>query len=470
MIAASIDTRRAWSDDLNAKERARTLAATRFITFRDEEIGDEWRQQSCLAIQDGAVIPEKIRSMRHFLARLMEGASRVLYGSLQSRLILNASGSAMENGGLCLDRNSGIPYIPASAVKGCARRSAIAALQGATPADKTALLEKVALVFGWTGEDWKSGRKPVRKSNRPEFHSDFCFACSAEPDDPRFQQICAELTTRLAARLDFEPTNKVKTLENLPNFAGTVNFFNAFPIERDPGIDLDIITCHHQKYYDRKPGHEDAPDIEEPKPIIFPAISPKSTPIFAFFLQVNPRGVFSFADGTTPTEMAEQWLKSGLGDFGIGGKTSAGYGWFECSSAVQSEARRIVADANEAENRAAIKRREKEKQDLDDVAEKEAIRIRNLAIAGMNSEQILDYDIDHLKDSQFADKLRRFAELGLDDKAAVVRSLRDPNRRGLEWDKIKTRCNQGTQKERRTWSPIAEAIRAYAKAVQIKMP
>jgi CRISPR/Cas system CMR subunit Cmr6 (Cas7 group RAMP superfamily) len=42
--------------------------------------------------------------------------------------MVNMAGGVMENAGLCLDR-FGLPYIPGSAVKGCARRTALAALR-----------------------------------------------------------------------------------------------------------------------------------------------------------------------------------------------------------------------------------------------------------------------------------------------------------------------------------------------------
>ena len=52
----------------------------------------------------------------------------LLHARLQSRLMVNMAGGVMENAGLCLDR-FGLPLIPGSAVKGCARRTALAALR-----------------------------------------------------------------------------------------------------------------------------------------------------------------------------------------------------------------------------------------------------------------------------------------------------------------------------------------------------
>jgi CRISPR type III-B/RAMP module RAMP protein Cmr6 len=281
MIVAPEDTFKAWNS-FDASQRARSLAATRFIIFRDDRTGDEWRRDSCLAIQKGAIVPDKLRAVRRFLARLPAARTHLVHARLMARLILNASGGTMENGGLCLDRNSGIPCVPGSAAKGCARRAAIAALQGAGAAEKVALLEKIALVLGWADTDWQAGRRqPKKGQQRGEFCSDLCFACADEQDDPirpqckTFLRLREEVASRLAARLSW--TNRLDPKKDiwkqLPHFAGAVNFLSAFPLEQDPGIDLDVITCHHQKYYNAEPGYESVPDIEEPVPVVFPAVA-----------------------------------------------------------------------------------------------------------------------------------------------------------------------------------------------------
>ena len=104
----------------------------------------------------------------------------IVFAQLQSRLLVNMAGGVMENAGLCLDR-FGLPCIPGSAVKGCARRAALAALHewcetgnkpGVTDADKdnvlkaacarfntpAEMLAAITRVFGWCEQDWKSDR------------------------------------------------------------------------------------------------------------------------------------------------------------------------------------------------------------------------------------------------------------------------------------------------------------------------
>ncbi|MBM3883417.1 MAG: hypothetical protein FJ387_27545, partial [Verrucomicrobia bacterium] len=105
----------------------------------------------------------------------------LLFAQLRSRLLVNMAGGVMENAGLCLDR-FGVPYVPGSAVKGCARRMAIQRLleereAGRRPHELAALLVNIALVVGWGDTDWKAGRRQGKNGRKGELHSDFEFAC-----------------------------------------------------------------------------------------------------------------------------------------------------------------------------------------------------------------------------------------------------------------------------------------------------
>ncbi|MBI4657937.1 MAG: hypothetical protein HY735_03650 [Verrucomicrobia bacterium] len=305
----------------------------------------------------------------------------LLYAQLQSRLMVNMTGGVMENAGLCLDR-FGLPYIPGSAVKGCARRGALAALRewcesgqkpGATEQDKDNLfkaacepfstpaemLAAIACVFGWCEQDWKD-------------ESDFAWACSGNPTDiwrVAAEKLCSEFGWKV-------PKEKQPTpWKALPNFGGSVSFLPACSVDvkgvkglpLDPPelgkLELDVVTVHHQAYYNEpdrnKKPHEweewnrkwsTAPDIEEPVPNVFPAVAPGH--IFAFALAPLRGGDAKLV------QLARQWLKTGLETFGLGAKTNAGYGWF----ADVTDAMRALQDA-EKEARAEKARQAKEKAD-----------------------------------------------------------------------------------------------------------
>src|SRR5690606_30487951 len=138
-----------------------------------------------------------------FIRRKSEGSSRcdwlpsnavLLYARLRSRLIVDMSGGVMENANVLIDRQ-GFPYIPGSAVKGCARRMALQALHdwiasgadhpewqdvGASCCDgfnsPGEMLAAVARIFGWTEKDWDSGKRDDL------FRTDFGWACGNNHD------------------------------------------------------------------------------------------------------------------------------------------------------------------------------------------------------------------------------------------------------------------------------------------------
>lgn len=255
------------------------------------------------------------------------GPDDLLFGRLRSRLMVNMAGGVMENAGLCLDR-FGLPYIPGSAVKGCARRAAIRELRDlqAAPAEKAAVLESIALVFGWTGDDWE-------KEN-----SDFCYGCG--PESPVIRQIAAQ---RLCEKLGIEPDPGKPCWRSLHNFAGRVRFLPAHPHDpAEPRLALEVVTSHHRDYYQGK--RDAAFDDEDPNPVLFPAVAPGS--VFLFALPPAPRGSKELQG------KAKKWLRMGLEKEGIGAKTAAGYGWFDCSEELQEQYRAKLEEDRREQERA----------------------------------------------------------------------------------------------------------------------
>src|SRR6266571_1976735 len=122
------DTQTAWNQ-LKTEERSRSLALERFADPRLRDKGEQTPRKNFFR-EALAVPPQRIRqqSWSNFLADgLGLKADNLLFAQLQSRLMVNMAGGVMENAGLCLDR-FGLPCIPGTAVKGCARRAAVAAL------------------------------------------------------------------------------------------------------------------------------------------------------------------------------------------------------------------------------------------------------------------------------------------------------------------------------------------------------
>ncbi|NUN02688.1 MAG: type III-B CRISPR module RAMP protein Cmr6 [Bryobacteraceae bacterium] len=314
---------------------SRSLALDRFAdpTLK----GDERREFFRRSIGKRSE-PHKRDAWREFLRTgLGLKPDDLLFAQLQARLMVNMAGGVMENAGLCLDRLTGIPYIPGSAVKGCARRMAIQALYesgaGFQPAsdpedlaakskrwDKCAQrLVTIARVFGWADQDWNPG-------------SDFEYACGKADWD----EIRERAVNLLFAEFPHwkKPTGNQPLWKALPNFAGAVQFLPAYPFSApSPDLELDVVTVHHREYYSGNPQFATAPDIEEPVPVVFPAVAPGY--VFTFAVLPGRR-----CDETLLTA-AKNWLKQGLETFGLGAKVAAGYGWFRDVSNSFSETLRM---------------------------------------------------------------------------------------------------------------------------------
>jgi CRISPR/Cas system CMR subunit Cmr6 (Cas7 group RAMP superfamily) len=299
-------------------------------------------------------------------------ADEILFAQLKSRLMINMAGGVMENAGLCLDR-FGLPYVPGSAVKGCARRAATLALfETEAPEAKAKLLLHLALIFGWGDTDWKAGRRRKRQNGQEvetEPYSDYWWAMASESgnrqaDDARRHQtwrnVALHVASALLDHLDIgQREHPSEPWEHLPSYAGCVSFLPAYLIdlgraEKVEGIpldvpplnqlELDVVTCHHSEYYRDNPAYASAADTEEPVPVVFPAVAPGHVFLFPLAKLRKCRD--------HDLKVARTWLQTGLETFGLGAKTNAGYGWLrDVSKSVceflktQTELREIQAKA-----------------------------------------------------------------------------------------------------------------------------
>lgn len=442
---------------------ARTLAASRYIQLpaaeECKEQRDDCRRLSSQAIKEGAIkAGPKLQSWQNFVLSLTgldkQKTGRVVFAQQQSRLLINMAGGVFENGGLNLDRLSGLPVIPGSAVKGCARRLALASLQEWTsgqlqPGDvmnvlNTALegfsvpldlLYEIALIFGWSDLQWKSTDQGQGSEKRDEVN-DFAWACGRQWPEMR-----ASLVTLLLKYLNITPQGKEvsEPWKCLPAYAGSVVFLPAYPWERDPGIELDVITCHHSEYYKGTPEYAKAPDTEEPVPVIFPAIA--AGQVWAFLLNSTTR------TADTQLQQACRWLSLSLETFGIGAKTGAGYGWFDASASIGEDIfTRLVTNQQKTEKEAQSRAEEVERRQQEE-KHRLARAEEALATAEMTSEQKVEWKVAQLTPAQFSTKLQSFHKgpkkggPSDEEKAAIIRMLRGTK---LEtWSEFKLKASKG---------------------------
>jgi len=388
---------------------------------------------------------------------------RLLFAQLQARLMVDMAGGVMGNAGLCLDR-FGLPSIPGSAVKGCARRTALAALHewcetGCRPGGDQppanlfgstcepfptadAMLAAIARVFGWSESDWTRRRDFRSDEEWAGKRSDLAWACG----DTLWEALREKAISTLAP----VATQRGHGLPS--SYAGEVSFFEASPVDlqrsgeleglaaRVPDfgrLELDIVTCHHPGYYEgRLPV---ATDTEEPNPVVFPSVA--AGHVFAFPLA--PLRCTS----KTGVSIARDWLACGLRVFGLGAKTNAGYGWFESGERIQAVVAGLLA-ATADRRRRETERLEEAKRQKDELLARQ-LQANELAAAlvGLAPEQQADLKIARLTDDQFRGRLESFADREPSEQQAIVRALRLPpgqaGSRRRFWDELRKKAQKG---------------------------
>ncbi len=103
-----------------------------------------------------------------------------------------------------------------------------------------------------------------------------------------------------------------------PDQSSSIIFFDALPLEGKATFALDIINVHYPDYYMK--GKAPIND-QRPNPLLFLTVA---NTIFAFALA--PRNLQRI-EQREDVLIASQWLQEALQEWGIGGKTSAGYGY-----------------------------------------------------------------------------------------------------------------------------------------------
>lgn len=195
-----------------------------------------------------------------------------------TRLIIGIGGTSVYEVGLTLHHIYGIPYIPASAIKGFTR-------------------------------SWMIQSQFNNNEGKALGEQEFCdlFGCPAEwkDDDKKTHQSFYE---------------KNKEDYKLPGERqGNIIFFDAFPTQ-PPTIEEDVMNVHYPDYYR---GEAPPTDFQSPTPIAFLTVA-VGTP-FQFIIGMKING--SERDDKLLNK-AETLLREALTQHGIGAKTAVGYGYF----------------------------------------------------------------------------------------------------------------------------------------------
>jgi CRISPR-associated protein Cmr6 len=222
---------------------------------------------------------------------------------LDGRLIAGLGTASVYETGITLHHVWGIPYIPASSVKGVLRSWIIQS------------------VFGSENVPENEQEYPLLNAEFRAFQDeDFCnlFGCPATFDKIQFD---SEGKPRKNKDNYVKSTVDVGKKDHNSDgvaYQGELIAFDAFPVA-EPKINVDIMNPHYSKYYSGQ-GKQAPVDYDSPTPIPFLVVENTS---FQFILGKR-LGEWEYKERTLI-----DWLKEALEFNGIGAKTALGYGSFQ---------------------------------------------------------------------------------------------------------------------------------------------
>ncbi|MBZ0275579.1 MAG: type III-B CRISPR module RAMP protein Cmr6 [Anaerolineae bacterium] len=221
------------------------------------------------------------------------------------RLVAGLGASHVLETALTLDRNTGLPYLPGSSVKGLARAWG---------------LIEVAAQLGITLTDDDTDTQPLNQ---------LAELLISESDDDLFKKLerFGPLSDDIQAYVQW-----FRYIFGSQSNAGAVCFMDAvYAGSKAPIYAADVMTPHYVNYYTANGGSPPAED-DNPNPVSFITVDRDN--VFAFGL-VPRRSAFENQppeNQKIALETAAGWLQRGLTDLGAGSKTAAGYGYFSRKS------------------------------------------------------------------------------------------------------------------------------------------
>jgi CRISPR-associated protein Cmr6 len=209
------------------------------------------------------------------------GKSQPMYTA--SPLIVGLGVGHVLESSITLEHNTGVPLIPGSALKGLARNVGLIEVARAT-------LEEPQL------DELAKLEEEITKGKTDGFTK---------------QKQGADLTF---------VTQFVQIFGTL-EAAGNIVFVDAiYTGDRPPDYHLDIMNPHFPKYYSDSSGHTPPSDDQSPIPVPYLTVGTRQE--FTFAVLPRRKGA------TEGIDKAWEWLQEGLTEFGVGAKTSQGYGLF----------------------------------------------------------------------------------------------------------------------------------------------
>jgi CRISPR-associated protein Cmr6 len=262
------------------------------VARNDGKVPDERRVEWLSSLARVKVPPDYGFAFERWKRALSTPGDRFAEFTLTSRLLVGHGNSSASDIGMTVHHTWGVPIIPGSALKGLLAHY-LDATYGPNNSDlepweqKGEELERV----DFQGVTWR-GRRPERGPG-VIYRALFGAPDSQQDDAMRERGLDAGQS------------------------AGQVTFHDALFVpgsaENDKPFACDVLTVHQKGYYDSC-GSSAPNDYDSPNPVAFLTVRPKC------------RILLALSGPSDWTELAGQLLKQALETWGVGSKTSAGYG------------------------------------------------------------------------------------------------------------------------------------------------
>ncbi len=253
------------------------LAYERGLLGSDDLENDEAKDAWLRRLGETKIALDYCAFLHRWRASLANAGSRVFCCVADSRLLVGHGNPSVSEVGSSVHHTWGVPMLPGSALKGLTAHY-VAERYGPAQAEDEPEREP------WRGVV-RDGKRVVGAPGR-------CYR---------------ELFG--APEIDEDDDSKAS--------AGAVVFHDGLYLptnDDDRPFARDVLTVHQKRYYDSN-GREGAPcDHDDPNPVGFLTIEPKS------------RFLLALSGPERCTKLAQRLLLEALDDWGIGGKTSLGYG------------------------------------------------------------------------------------------------------------------------------------------------
>lgn len=239
---------------------------------------------------------------------------------LTERMAAGLGASHVLETGLTLERNTGLPYLPGSTVKGLARAWG---------------LIEVASQLGIILTEKNEAHTPLNKLAQ--------ILVEATPADLQIAkegELPKPIADLLKALPDKEPPledallylDYFRFVFGSQSNGGAINFLDGIYYgQQAPRFASDVMTPHFVEYYTGN-GSKPPADDDNPNPVSFLPVDKGNTFAFGLVPRLSAfEGLDIPVDGVL--NIARDWLINALAQLGAGSKTAAGYGFFSKKSA-----------------------------------------------------------------------------------------------------------------------------------------